>query len=54
MAGQSLTNEQLENNSKLKEIWKHIIATANDGDPEYSYALFWQTIAEYAVSEVSD
>jgi hypothetical protein len=28
------------NQAELIEKWKEIIATANDGDPQYSYRLF--------------
>lgn len=40
----SLTSEQLEENKRLKEIWKEIIDTCNNKDPEYSYNLFWGTV----------
>lgn len=41
---QSLTSQQLERNQRLKEIWIEMISTAENGDPEYSYNLFWGTV----------
>lgn len=42
---ESLRNE-VEENKKLDEVWKEIVETCNDGDPQYSYELFRGTIKD--------